>query len=341
MTVSHAGDSPAPLRPPLTSENLHDPVLPWVDRHVVALRMDDSVETARVSARLQSTGDTIRYLYVVDAQDVLVGHVPVRNLLLAPPEARVRDIMRDDVMAIPSWATVLVACEYFVNRRLQAFPVIEDSGRLVGAVDASIFTDEMRRLAEQSFDDIFQLAGISASPDRSPWRSFTNRFPWLLCNIAGGLLAAALCNHFETLLDEAIVLALFIPVVLALSESVSIQSVTLTLQMLHSGTETFHIRRFMRDVSREAGTALLLGIACGTILAVTSAVWKGAYAMSLAIGGAILASMTMSAVVGLALPTILHVIRANARIASGPIVLATADTIALLCYFSLAGWILH
>ena len=341
MTESLAGAASAPAPHRLTSENLHDPVLPWVDRRVVALRADDSVEAARTSARLQSTGDTFRYLYVVDAQDVLVGHVPVRNLLLAPPESRVRDIMRDDVMAIPSWATVLVACEYFVNRRLQAFPVIEDSGRLVGAVDASIFTDEMKRLAEQSFDDIFQLAGISAAPDQSPWHGFTNRFPWLLCNIGGGLLAAALCNHVEKLLEDALVLALFIPVVLALSESVSIQSVTLTLQALHSGTERFRIRQFVRDLGREGGTALLLGIGCGVILAVTSAAWKGAYSMSVAIGSAILVSMTLSALVGLAFPTILHVIRANARIASGPIVLATADTIALLCYFSLAGWMLR
>ena len=148
----------------LTSENLHDPVLPWVDRRVVRLRVDDSVENARASARLQSDGAAVRYLYVVDDCEVLVGYVPVRHLALAPSEARVRDVMREDVMAIPSWATVLVACEDFVNRRLQAFPVIEDSGRLVGAVDVSQFTEEMVRLAQQSFDDIFQLAGISATP---------------------------------------------------------------------------------------------------------------------------------------------------------------------------------
>jgi len=334
-----APQTPAPTR--LTSENLHDPVLPWVDRRVVTLRVNESVEEARTSARLQSDGEGFRYLYVVDDREVLVGYVPVRNLVFAPSEARVRDIMRDDVMAIPSWATVLVACEYFVNRGLQAFPVIEDSGRLVGAVDASLFTDEMKRIAEQSFDDIFQLAGISATPGRTPWGGFVNRFPWLLCNIGGGLLAAGLANRYQSLLNEAIVLALFIPVVLALSESVSIQSVTLALQALHSGAETFSVRKFLRGLAREAGTAVLLGVGCGGILALASGLWKGEYAMSVAMGGAIVVSMTVSAVVGLALPTLLHAGRANARIASGPIVLATADTITLLCYFSLAGWMLR
>jgi magnesium transporter len=322
--------------PHLTSENLHDPVLPYVDRRVVALRADDTVEQARESARLQAGGRGVTYLYVVDDREVLVGVVPVRRLIVAQPGDRVRDVMLDDVVAIPSWATVLVACEYFVNRRLQAFPVIEDSGRLVGAVDVSLFTSEMLRIAQQSFDDIFQLAGISATPDRSPWGAFVNRFPWLLCNIGGGLLAAALSSHYQSLLDEAIVLALFIPVVLALSESVSIQSVTLALQALHTGT--FRTRAFVKGLVREAGTAVLLGVACGTILAVTSGAWKGDPWMSIAMGGAILVSMTASALVGLAFPTLLHAGRANARIASGPIVLATADTITLLCYFSLAGW---
>jgi magnesium transporter len=336
VTESAAVPGAAPSR--LTSENLHDPVLPWVNRHVIRLRVDDSVEEARASARTQANGDAARYVYVVDDQGILLGYVPVRQLMFAPSDARIRDLMQDDVMAIPSWATVLVACEYFVNRKLQAFPVVEPSGALVGAVDASIFTDEMKRLAQQSFDDIFQLAGISATPDQTPWAGFVNRFPWLLCNIGGGLLAALLASRYQGLLDRAIVLALFIPVVLALSESVSIQSVTLALQALHGGR--LSLRGFARSLAREAGTAVLLGIGCGAILAISSFAWKGEHSMSLAMGGAILFSMTASALVGLALPTLLHAARMNAKIAAGPIVLATADTITLLCYFSLAAWML-
>ena len=236
LTEPAAAAAAVPAR--LTSENLHDPVLPWVDRNVVApARGRHRRGRAGPSARQQSANGTVRYLYVVDDRDVLVGHVPGRASCSWPRRTRwCRSVMNDDVMAIPSWATVLVAAEYFVNRRLQAFPVIEDSGRLVGAVDAAIFTPEMRRLAEQSFDDIFQLAGISVTPSAGAWGGFVNRFPWLLCNIGGGLLAAALSSHYQLLLDQAIVLALFIPVVLALSESVSIQSVTLALQALHTGT---------------------------------------------------------------------------------------------------------
>jgi magnesium transporter len=327
------------VSPRLTAEHLHDPVRPFVDPNVVKLRADDSVSQALQSMRALFAGQEVHYLYVVEDDDVLVGVVPVRRVLVADAEAQVRSIMIRDVIAIPSWATVLVACEYFVNRPFQAFPVIEDSGRLIGTVDVSLFTEEMLRLARQSFEDIFQLVGISAVPHRGVLAGFTNRFPWLLCNIAGGILAAMLANHYQLVMNAAIVLALFIPVVLALSESISMQAVTLTIQSLHSGGLRW--RSFARNLGQECGTALLLGLACGLTIAAIAAIWKGQMTVALAIGGAIAASMTTSAAIGLTLPTLLHAVRANPRIASGPIVLASADTITLLFYFTLATMLMR
>ena len=127
---------------------------------------------------------------------------------------------------------MLVASEYFASRKLLAFPVIEDNGTLVGVVDVSLFTNEVIDLARQTYDDIFQLLGVHATAMRTPWTAFLDRFPWLLSNIVGGLLCAAIASQFEVLLEHVVVLALFIPIVLALAESVSMQSATLTLQVL-------------------------------------------------------------------------------------------------------------
>ena len=151
------------------------------------------------------------------------------------PEQTVRDIMVDNVVAIPDWATVLIASEYFATRRLLAFPVVNDAGQLRGVVDVSLFTDEVIDLAKRTYDDIFQLIGVHGTAQRSPWIAFRDRFPWLLCNIAGGLLAAFIASRFEHLLQEVVVLSLFIPIVLALGESVSMQALTLTLQGLADG----------------------------------------------------------------------------------------------------------
>ena len=132
----------------------------------------------------------------------LVGVVPARRLLAAAPEQTVRDIMDDNVVAIPDWATVLIASEYFATRRLLAFPVVNAAGQLVGVVDVNLFTDEVIDLAKRTYDDIFQLIGVHGTAQRSPWIAFRDRFPWLLCNIAGGLLAAFIASRFEHLLQR-------------------------------------------------------------------------------------------------------------------------------------------
>src|SRR4026209_2937076 len=89
-----------------------------------------------------------------------VGWVPTRRLLTAEPDHKVADVMVDNVVAIPDWATVLVASEYFATRRLLAFPVVDDRHHLLGIVDVSLFTDEVIDLAKRTYDDIFQLIGI-------------------------------------------------------------------------------------------------------------------------------------------------------------------------------------
>ena len=144
---------------------------------------------------------------------------PIRRLLTTALDAPVRSVMIDDVMAIPSFATVLVAAEYFVNRRLLAFPVVEPNGRLVGVVDVNLFTEQLLDQARQSFDGIFQILGIHATEGLTPWGGFKDRFPWLLCNVAGGLLCALLSSFYERLLEVQVVLALFIPVLLALAKA--------------------------------------------------------------------------------------------------------------------------
>ena len=90
------------------------------------------------------------YFYVIDADGCLVGVVPTRRLLLSPPDALVSDIMVPKVVALPNSATVLEACEFFIQYRLLAFPVIDAERRLVGMVDVDLYNDQLTRLGEST-----------------------------------------------------------------------------------------------------------------------------------------------------------------------------------------------
>jgi magnesium transporter len=323
---------------PLSAAQLHEPILPLARQPMLVLQPDLTISAALERIRRLANPGSIDYLYVVDGEHRLVGVVPIRKLLTVDPEHRVADVMVDEVVAIPDWATVLIASEYFATRHLLAFPIVNGKGELLGVVDVGLFTDEVIDLAKQAYDDIFQLIGVHATAQRSSWSAFRDRFPWLLCNIAGGLIAAFMASRFEHLLREVVVLALFIPIVLALGESVSMQALTLTLQNLTDGPIV--VKRLAGALWKEFNTAALLGLGCGIVVGTVVVLWRGQLDLAGAIASAITLSMIMACLLGVLFPTVLHATRADPRIAAGPVVLASADVVTLLFYFGLGSYFL-
>ncbi len=323
---------------PLSAAQLHEPIMPLARPPLVVLHPDHTIAQSFERIRAAAGASSIHYFYVVDDQETLVGVVPTRTLLTAAPEQLVRDVMITHVVAIPDWATVLIASEYFATRRLLAFPIVNDAGQLRGVVDVGLFTEDVIDLAKQTYDDIFQLIGVHGTAQRSTWIAFRDRFPWLLCNIAGGLLAAFIASRFEHLLQEVIVLSLFIPIVLALGESVSMQALTLTLQSLTDGPVVWS--RLMNALWKEFRTATLLGLACGAVVGLVVLVWRGQGLVAASIFLAISLSMVVACLLGVAVPAILRAAKADPDIAAGPVVLAAADVATLLFYFGLGSKLL-
>ena len=318
---------------PLSAAQLHEPILPLAQPPLLVLQPDMTIADALDRVRRLGDASSINYLYVVDDEQKLVGVVPARRLLTAQPQELVRDVMLDHVVAIPDWATVLIASEYFATRRLLAFPIVNGRGQLLGVVDVGLFTDEVIDLAKQTYDDIFQLIGIHGTAQRSTWMAFRDRFPWLLCNIAGGLIAAFIASRYEHLLQQVVVLALFIPIVLALAESVSMQALTLTMQNLPDGPVVW--KRLGAAMWKECLTAALIGLACGAVVAGVVMAWRGEPLVASTILIAIMLSMIVACLLGVTVPAVLRAARADPKIAAGPVVLASADVVTLLLYFGL------
>jgi magnesium transporter len=243
----------------------HDePILRHVRRAAPLLRSEQTVGETLARFRREGMGDGVAYLYVVDDRERLVGVVPARHLLAAVPEERMANLMLPSVVSVPHTATLLEACEYFVLHRFLAFPVVDDEGRLVGVLDAGVFTDEVLDLAERrQLDDLFEAIGVRVAlvRDASPLGGFRFRMPWLLATIAGGTGCALLAGVFEATLAESLVLAFFLTLVLGLSESVAVQSVALTVQALHVVGPS--LAWYRRALWRELKTAVMLGVPAG------------------------------------------------------------------------------
>jgi len=324
----------------LTDEQLNEPIAKHIRSDFTTLYPNWSVGEALDQMRRHPPPGRIIYFYVVDESMRLVGVVPTRRLLLTAADKSIAEIMIASVVAIPIDATVLEACEFFTLHRLLAFPVVDSGRRIVGVVDVELYTEELAETGEEgpgARDDLFQLIGVrlTRSQQARPLRAFRGRFPWLLCNIAGGTLAAILADIYQVQLNwEHAVLAIFIPVVLALAESVAIQSVTLTLDGIRGVKPSWG--DLLTRSRHEVMTGLLLAVAGGLLVATLAALWQGIPRLFPILLVGIGIGVTGGAVCGLAIPYLLHLMSRDPQVAAGPIALASADVIVLLAYFNLA-----
>jgi magnesium transporter len=327
----------------LTAQNLNDPITGHIRKDITTLRDTETVLDAMNRLRGQELSEQIVYFYVLDDREHLVGVVPVRRLLMSNLTDRLSSLMLTRIVSVPARATVLVACELFLFYRYLALPVLDEEKRFLGVVDIGLFTDELSALAEQhEIENAFQLIGIHVTLGRKVplWLSFKDRFPWLLVNIVGGLTCALIMSQYELLIEFVILLAMFVPVVLALAESVSMQSMTLTLQgMPDAGERTDDL--LTSALKRELLVAALIGLASGAIVGGVAWLWQRDGVVAIVIGGAICLSMITACLLGVAVPSVVRRLKLNPQVAAGPIVLAIADVFALLFYFSLSGWLLE
>ncbi len=307
-------------------DHFDEPIVRFVRKDFTSLPSDFDVAAALEWIRHKGARESILYFYVVNQEQQLVGVLPTRRLLTAQLNHRVAELMVSRVVAIPESATVLDACELFLMHKFLAFPVVDDQRRIVGIVDVNLFTGEVLDLSEKErMDDVFQTIGFRVAQVQraSPLKSFGHRFPWLLATMAGGIACAFLAGAYETTLARSLILAFFLTLVLGLGESVSVQSLTVTIQALHAEPLTF--RWFIRAIRKELATAALLGGASGLIVGLVAWLWRGNGLAAIAIGASLVVAVSVACVTGLIVPSLLHRFRLDPKIAAGPVALALAD----------------
>ena len=303
-----------------------------------------TVEQALGAIRQQGLGERIIYFYAVDEHDRLAGVLPTRRLLTAPPDTTLGELMVKRVIAIPATATVLDACEFFVLYKFFAFPVVDADRHVIGVVDIGLFTAEMLEERDENIaaqaDEIFEALGFRLSHLRgaSAWRVFRHRFPWLLATIFGGTMCAMLAGAFEATIASSVVIAFFLTMVLGLNESVSMQTMTVTIQALRSQAVTSSW--FKVAFLRELRSAVLLGLGCGALVVMIVLLWRKELTAALAIGGSIGLSLVTACLFGVSIPSLLHSLKLDPKIAAGPVTLAVTDFVALAFYFGIASLVL-
>ncbi len=324
-----------------TSDHLKQPVISAARKDFAMLSEGFTIQQALDDIRAHDIGEKIVYFYVVNDKGGLTGVVPTRRLLTAPLDQRLSEVMIRRVVTIPQEATVLDALEFFAMHKLLAFPVVDQERRIVGVVDVSVFTDEVFDMTEREhMEEVFELIGFHVSQvrDASPFRAFRFRFIWLLATIFSGTVCAFLVSVYEVTLAKSLVLAFFLTMVLGLGESVSIQSMTVTIQALRSKRAT--LQWYFGMLRREAVIAILLGIGSSIVVALIVWLWHGAVLPAISIGASVLTILIGACLLGSSVPSLLHALKLDLKIAAGPVTLAITDMFTILCYFTLGALLL-
>ena len=319
----------------------HEIVASYVRTDTILLHENAVIQNIINVIPKSNISDQITYFYVTDEERRLIGVLPIRTLLSAHPEQVVREVMLKKVLSLSEGDTLDKAQKMFSEHKYLAFPVVDMKEKFLGVLDITVFTGKGISFAENHrFDDIFQTIGIKASVLRylSPYTAFRDRFPWLLPTLLSGIACAFLASFFEHTITESIILAFFLTLVLGLGESVSIQTLTITIRRLHVEEPTW--KWYSQSVLKELMTAASLGFGIGAILTSIIVFWKGSLIAGLSIGASVMLALCSASFFGLSVPSLLHKTKLDPRVAAGPLVLGLADIFTLFFYFTLAHFLL-
>lgn len=303
------------------------------------LHFDNTVEQALSSLRKKDVTHTISYFYVVDNENKLVGVVPTRKLLFCDLHTKIIDITDHAIISIHEDQTLEEAMEIFAHKNLLALPVVDRQHHLIGMVNVQMYMEESFDIADsQHRRDVFQMIGISMEEGKkvSIWKQYRFRMPWLFCNIFSGVVCAIILGIKEEILAKFLLLAMFIPLVLALSESTSMQSMTQSLQFLRR--PRFRWRTALLQAFKEWQVMILVAASCGLFVGSVSLFWGDGFLPSFTIACGIFIGVSASVSFGILIPIFLHTTRMDPKVASGPVVLMFADIVTTILYLSLASW---
>ena len=238
----------------------------------MALSPDSTAQSAIDRIRERGELESFFYLYVVDQSGKLVGVVPIRNLVIAPPNRKLSDMM----IADPVKANVFMDPEEvarLVSRyELLALPIIDEAGRLEGIITVD---DVIDIINQESTEDMYKMAGL-AEEDRvfTPIsRSVKKRLPWTILNLVTASLAASVVGFFEGTLQEILALVTFMPVVAGVGGNGATQTATVIIRAIALGELEF--ASAWKAIGKQVSVNVCIALAAGALIALAAILWKG------------------------------------------------------------------
>jgi magnesium transporter len=298
--------------------------------------VSDVIERIRAGAK---EAETVYYIYVVTEKNRLLGVASLRDLLLASPSAKIKDVMTENVVTVAPETDQEEVARMMAKYDFYALPVLGADRKLLGVITVD---DVMDVLTQEQTEDVQKLGGMEPIEEgyfqTGFWTFVQKRLPWLAVMFVGEFFTGTVMQHYDKILESVTRLSFYVPLLISTGGNSGSQSSTLIIRGLATGD--VKPADFWRILVREAGQGLVLGVALG-IIGMGRVMWLGhGTAFMWTIAGTLVAICVVGCTVGSLFPLLLKRLGLDPATSSAPFIASLVDVLGILIYLNIAKLLL-
>jgi magnesium transporter len=329
---------PTPAGPAATGAHRPESAGEHMVVRVVRARATETVGSvlARFAREAPEHGDAV---YVVDAEGRLGGSVPLAGLLGAEPGTELGALARSAAARVRNDADQEHVASLALRHGVEAVPVVDGAGRLLGVVPPLAILGVLRR---EHVEDLHRLAGIGREAaqarqalEEPPLRRVRDRLPWLLIGLAGSSVATAVMSRYEAVLADRVAVAFFVPAIVYMADAIGTQTEAVAVRGL-----SLSFAPLRKLLWGELRTGLLIGLLVSALSFPAVLLGFADPVLAAAVALAVLAAGALATTVGLVFPWALHRRGLDPAFGSGPLATVVQDVLSLLVYLAVCAALL-
>ncbi|ASC69219.1 Magnesium transporter MgtE [Halomicronema hongdechloris C2206] len=284
--------------------------------------------------------ETIYYLYVTDAARRLTGILSLRDLVIGQPDEKIGNLMTREAVSVQTGTDQEEVARLIQRYDFLAVPVVDTEHRLVGIITVD---DVIDVLEEETTEDIYALGGVQSGGDNYFQTNLLTvarkRVVWLSVLLVTNTFTTAVIRSQQSVLEQVVVLAAFIPLLIGTGGNVGAQSSTVVIRGLN--TDAIQSRNALNVIRREAIAGAFLGIMLGIVVMVWAYVLQGNLAVSITVGVSLVGISILASTAGASLPFLFQTVGFDPALMSAPFITTVVDVLGVLIYLNLARQVLR
>ena len=277
--------------------------------------------------------DEIYYVYVVNDDHILRGVLSLSKLIQKSTYTKVKDLINEDIQSVKTDTSQEEVAQIMEKYDLVVLPVVDQFGRLKGRITIDDVVDVIREEAGKDYQMVSGISGDVESTD-NVWRMTRVRIPWLLIGTMGGIMGARVLGANSNTLNHIPAMAFFIPLIAATAGNVGVQSSSIVVQTLASGTRKFD--SLGKKLLKELGVGIITAIFFALVIFIYNYFSSDNFRLTLAVSCTLFIVIIFASLFGTLIPLFLNRMKVDPALATGPFITTMNDILGLMLYMLVA-----